>query len=84
MPDMALQGLFVGLDPATLVSMRTEWLACLSAIASGHQSYSISGRTFNRAQLNEVSQMVAEVQFAIDLRAGTRARKAVADMSSPL
>jgi hypothetical protein len=77
-----LTGAFVGLDGATLATMKTEWLACLSKIATGNQSYSISGRSFTRANLAEVRDMVAEIQFALDQQAGAVQRVTYADMSS--
>ena len=63
---MAIQGLFYGLDAATLATLKTNYIACLNAIAMAGQSYSISGRSFTRADIKEVSQMLAEVQAAID------------------
>ncbi len=69
---MAIQGLFYGLDLATLTQLKTDYVTCLSAIAVAGQSYSISGRTFTRANLAEVSQLVAEVQAAIERLNGTR------------
>lgn len=63
---MAIQGLFYGLDAATLATLKTNYIACLNAIAVAGQSYSISGRSFTRADIKEVSQMLAEVQAAID------------------
>jgi len=69
---MAIEGKFFGLDASTLATLKTNYVACLQAIAVAGQSYSISGRTFTRANLNEVSQMLAEVQAAIDRAAGTR------------
>lgn len=69
---MAIEGIFFGLDAATLATLKTNYVACLQAIAVAGQSYSISGRTFTRANLKEVSQMLAEVQAAIDRAAGNR------------
>lgn len=69
---MAIEGIFFGLDSATLATLKTNYVACLNAIAVAGQSYSISGRTFTRANLKEVSAMLAEVQAAIDRAAGTR------------
>lgn len=76
-----IEGIFVGLPTATLQTMLTEWLACLSAIAVAHQSYSIGGRNFNRANLSEVTKTVAEIQHALDLRVGTLTQRTYADMS---
>lgn len=79
---MEVQGLFVGLDSATLATMKTEWLACLSAIATAHQSYTIAGRTFTRANLTEVSRMVREITYAQELAGGDAVRFTRADMSN--
>ena len=67
-----IQGYFFGLDAATLATMLTEWQACLSGIAVAGQSYTISGRQFNRANLAEVAQMVMEINAAIAYINGTR------------
>lgn len=76
------QGLFIHLDSSTLSTMATEWTACLSAIANAHQSYSIAGRTFTRANLSEVSKMVSEIAFAQKIVGGTIKRRTFADMSN--
>lgn len=73
---------FVLLDSATLAEMRTDWRACLKAIATAHQSYSIGGRTFTRANLSEVASIVADIEFALAIKAKTLARETHADMSS--
>lgn len=78
---MAIEGIFFGLDAATLSTLKTNYVACLNAIAVAGQSYSISGRTFTRANLKEVSQMLAEVQAAIDRAAGTRTTSFYPNMS---
>jgi len=70
---MAIQGIFFGLDLASLTALKTNYLTCLNAIAVAGQSYSISGRTFTRANLAEVSQLLAETQTAIERLNGTRA-----------
>lgn len=77
-----IEGLFVNLDAATLATMKTEWLACLSAIATAHQSYSIAGRTFTRANLKEVSNMLGEISYAQKLLSGESVRTVYADMSN--
>lgn len=69
---MAIEGIFFGLDASTLATLKTNYVACLQAIAVAGQSYTISGRTFTRANLKEVAQMLAEVQAAIDRAAGNR------------
>lgn len=74
-------GKFAALPLATLQAMLTAWLACLNAIAVAHQSYQIAGRSFTRANLSEVSDMVAEIQYAISVQQGTLQRTTYADMS---
>ena len=61
---MAIQGVFYDLTAAELATLRTEYLACLSAIAVAGQSYTIGGRQFNRANLKEVKDTLAEVVAA--------------------
>ena len=51
--------------------MQTEWAAALSAIATAGQSYTIGGRTFTRANLDEVAQMVDDIAYAKGVVAGT-------------
>jgi hypothetical protein len=74
-------GKFVLLDAATLAQMKTDWTAALQAIAVGNQSYSIAGRTFTRAQLSEVSDMVAEIAYAQAFQSGAVQRTVYSDMS---
>lgn len=76
-----IQGIFVHLDLATLTAMQTQWTACLAAIATAHQSYSIAGRSFTRANLAEVSQTVGEIAYAISRKNGTVVRTVYADFS---
>lgn len=77
-----VSGKFIGLSTATLTTMLAEWQACLTSIATANQSYSLAGRSFTRANLSEVSDMVAELQYAINLSAGTTVRRTYADMSN--
>jgi len=76
-----VSGKFVHLDSATLTQMQTDWKAALQAIAVGNQSYSIAGRTFTRAQLSEVAEMVAEIAYALKLQSGNLQTVIYADMS---
>jgi hypothetical protein len=59
------QGKFVGIPVATLTSLRDKYITCLEAIAVAGASYSIAGRTFSRANLAEVSDTLAELNYAI-------------------
>lgn len=77
-----ISGKFIHLSTAALQTMQTEWTACLSAIATAHQSYSIAGRSFTRANLQEVSDMVAEVAYALALKGGTVQRVVYSDLSN--
>ena len=80
---MAVEGIFVNLDVATLTTMLAQWQACLTAIAAGHQSYSMAGRSFTRADLAEVSNMVGELAYALRRNSGGLATTTYADMSCP-
>lgn len=78
---MAFQGLFYGLDLATLTTLKTNLVNGLSAIAVAGQSYSISGRNFTRANMAELAQLIQEVQAAIDRLQGTRQTNLYPDFS---
>lgn len=69
---MAFTGRFYALTAAQLTTLQTEYLACLSAIASAGQSYTIAGRQFNRANLAEVSQTLGDINDALSRKNGTR------------
>lgn len=77
-----VQGLFVYLPLTTLQTMQATWLAALNAIAVGNQSYSIAGRAFTRANLQEVNQTIAEINYAIQLNSGGLQRTIYSDMSN--
>lgn len=62
--------------------MLTDWKNCLTAIATAGQSYSISGRTFTRANIAEVAQMVMEITAAINYNSGTRTTQVYARMNN--
>jgi hypothetical protein len=68
------RGDFVGLPVATLNSLRSKYIECLEAIAVAGASYSIAGRSFSRANLSEVREIIAELTLAIESAAGTRIR----------
>ena len=61
--------------------MQAAWLACLNTIAVGQQSYNIAGRSFTRANLAEVSDVLGEISFALKLNSGGLQRTVYADMS---
>ena len=68
------RGDFVGLPVATLNSLRDKYVACLEAIAVAGASYSIAGRSFSRANLSEVREIIAELTLAIQNASGARIR----------
>lgn len=76
-----VEGLFVNLDVPTLTTMLAQWQACLTAISTGHQSYSMAGRSFTRADLPEVSKIIGEISYALRLNSGQIRRTTYADMS---
>ena len=78
---MAFTGRFYGLTAAQLTTMQTEWLACLSSIATAGQSYTIAGRQFNRANLAEVSQTLGDINDALARAQGTRTTQTFANFS---
>jgi hypothetical protein len=77
----AVSGIFRRRDLTTLLRMRTEWDACLSAVAIGHQSYSIAGRSFTRANLSEIVALIGEIDDAIAYKSGTLVNTVYVDMS---
>jgi len=66
------QGSFVGLPLATLTGLRDKYVSCLEAIAVAGISYSIGGRSFSRANLTEVRNILEELNYAIGLANGTK------------
>ena len=69
---MAIQGSFFGLDSSDLSTLKTNYLACLNAIATTGQKYNMYGREFERADLAEVRQTLQEITAAQRRAAGTR------------
>ena len=55
---------FIGLDIGTLQGLRTAYVGAITALAS-NQSYSLNGRTLQRADLNAVKQVLQEINSAI-------------------
>lgn len=68
----SLSGSFFGLPLSTLNALMADYQACLVAIATAGQEYTISGRTFKRPDLDKVRQTVMELQAAIDRANGVR------------
>jgi len=79
---MALANPFIGLDSATLTTLKTQAVAALSAILT-NQSYSLNGRSVTRANLAEVKDMVGQVQAALDISTGNTAEVTYVQFNSP-
>lgn len=61
---------FIGLDSATLSSLRTAYVAAITALAS-NQSYSLNGRSLTRSNLSEVKETLSQIIAAQADAAGT-------------
>jgi len=81
MATAGIKGVFYGLTTAQLNTLQTNWLACLNAIATAGQSYTIAGRQFNRAHIGEVQQVLAEISAALARNAGTNTTQTFARFS---
>lgn len=79
---MALSNPFIGLDSATLSTLKTSAVNCLSAILV-NQSYSLNGRTLTRANLSEVKDMIGQLQAALDIANGNTAEVTHVRFNSP-
>jgi hypothetical protein len=71
----------LGLTAAELAAMKTEWLACLSSVSTGSQSYSMAGRSFTRADLPEIRETIAEIGYATQIANGNLVRYTFGDLS---
>jgi hypothetical protein len=79
---MAQNSTFFGLPLATLQNLQEKYIACLEAIAVAGASYSIAGRSFTRANLTEVSNIVGQLQSAIEYASGSRVKRTVSAFST--
>ena len=61
---------FIGLPIGTLTQLQTDYLACITALAS-NQAYSLNGRSLTRVSLPQVSETLAAINAAIALASGT-------------
>ena len=75
-------GQFFGLPVATLQTMLTNYLNVLTGISTAGQSYTLGGRTFNRAHIADVRQTIQELQVAIDRANGVRNTFTYANMNT--
>jgi hypothetical protein len=62
---MAIDNPFLGLDSATLNTLKTKVLDAIQAVLL-NQSYSLNGKSVNRADLTALNQMLGQLQSAID------------------
>lgn len=69
--SIGIRGDFYGLSTATLTSLQTSYIACLTAIATAGASYTIASRQYTRANLEDVRQTLAEINAALERNAGT-------------
>lgn len=70
---------FYNLTSLELSSLRTKYLACLEAIATAGQSYSIDGRSFTRADLDKVKKIIEEIGAAQQKQSGKTSRRTFTD-----
>lgn len=80
--DMALANPFIGLDTATLTTLKANAVTCLSAILV-NQSYSLNGRTLTRANLSEVKDLIGQLQAALDQATGATSDTTYVNFNSP-
>lgn len=67
---MALDNPFLGLETATLTTLKTRATDAILAVLS-NQSYSLNGKSVTRADLNSLNQMLGQIQWALDDANGT-------------
>ena len=72
---------FYGLPVATLETLRDEYVAAITAVATNGVSYSIGGRSLSRANLTEMRNTLGDVMAALDRASGNRRRTIHADFS---
>lgn len=72
---------YIYFQPADLQALKTSCLACLQDNFTAHQSYTIAGRTITRANIGQVSAILASVNYAIEYQSGKIKRTAVANFS---
>lgn len=61
----AISNPFFGIDVATLNALKSKTLEAIQAVLL-NQSYSLNGKSVNRADLNSLNQMLGQLQSAID------------------
>lgn len=61
---------FLGLDAATLATLKTAFTEALLAVAK-NQAYSLNGRSLTRANLSEIKNTLGQIVAAQQLSDGT-------------
>lgn len=61
---------FLGLDSATLATLKTKALDAIQAVLL-NQSYSLNGKSVSRADLAQLNNMLGNIQDALNDNAGT-------------
>lgn len=70
---------FYNLTLPEIASLRAKYLECLNVIAAGGQSYTVAGRQFTRASLNDVKKIIEELGNAQNKVAGKTSRRVYSD-----
>jgi len=60
---------FIGLDAATLATLKTAYVAALLALAK-NQAYSLNGRSLTRSNLSEVKTTLGQITAAQQIESG--------------
>lgn len=63
---MANSNPFLGLDAATLTTLKSETLEAVRAVLK-NQSYSLNGKSVSRADLGRLNEMLGQVSTALEL-----------------
>ena len=64
-----------------LLTIKTQLMQALSAVLIAGQSYSVAGKSFTKADLKVLSEMLGSVNAAIAVKQGNIERFVYADMS---
>ena len=63
---MALDNPFIGIEQATLLSLKIKVVSAIEACLL-NQSYSLNGKSVSRADLGRLNEMLGQLQGAIDV-----------------
>lgn len=73
--DGIVHGIYFGLDSATLQSMQTATVQCISDVKTVGQGHSFSGRSMTLASLESLQQDLMEINAALARANGSRIRR---------